>query len=88
MPKRTVKHNHLVSTYPCNNGYVTETVNQNGETIRTAFDTNLYDAERRHNNYLRDLQEGGKLCHIKNMEIGIFQNVTLDFPQNPKHGNT
>lgn len=60
MPKRTVKHNHLVSTYPCNNGYVTETVNRNGETIRTAFDTNLYDAERRHNNYLRDLQEGGK----------------------------
>ena len=55
MPKRTVKHNHLVSTYPCNNGYVTETVNRNGETIRTAFDTNLYDAERRHNNYLRDL---------------------------------
>ena len=55
MPKRTVKHNHLVSTYPCNKGYVTETVNRNGETIRTAFDTNLYDAERRHNNYLRDL---------------------------------
>ena len=78
MPKRTVKHNHLVSTYPCNNGYVTE----------TAFDTNLYDAERRHNNYLRDLQEGGTLCHIKNMETGIFQNVTLDFPQNPKRGNT
>lgn len=59
MPKRTVKHNHLVSTYPCNNGYVTETVNRNCETIRTAFDTNLYDAERRHNNYLRDLQKGG-----------------------------
>lgn len=37
MPKRTVKHNHLVSTYPCNNGYVTETVNRNGETIRTAL---------------------------------------------------
>ena len=55
MPKRTIKHNHIVSTYPCNGGYVTETISKYGETLRSAFDFNISDAERRHANYLHDI---------------------------------
>ena len=55
MPKRTIKHNHIVSTYPCNGGYVTETISKYGEMLRSAFDFNISDAERRHTNYLHDI---------------------------------
>ncbi len=55
MPKRTIKRNYVVSTYPCNGGYVTETISKYGEMLRSAFDFNISDAERRHANYLHDI---------------------------------
>lgn len=37
MPKRTIRHGFLVSTYPQGNGYISELIDQFGRSQKTIF---------------------------------------------------
>ena len=49
MPKRTIKRNYVVSTYPCNCGYVTETIDKYGRSMRCVFSKTNEEANKQHN---------------------------------------
>ena len=49
MPKRTIKRNYVVSTYPCNGGYVTETIDKYGRSMRCVFSKTNEEANKQHN---------------------------------------
>ena len=52
MATRTLKHGYVITTYPCNNGFITETIDKFGRSIRCAYDFTKADSERRHNQFL------------------------------------
>ena len=55
MPKRTIKRNYVVSTYPCNGGYVTETIDKYGRSMRCVFSKTNEEAGKQHNMALHTL---------------------------------
>lgn len=48
MPKRTFKKGCVISTYPCNGGYVTETIDKYGRSIRCVFSKTNEEAGKQH----------------------------------------
>lgn len=52
MSKRTFKNGHLVSTFPCNNGYTTVLYGKYGLQLRSVFTTDVLQAKRNHNRFL------------------------------------
>ena len=55
MPKRTIKRNYVVSTYPCNGGYVTATIDKYGRSMRCVFSKTNEEAGKQHNMALHTL---------------------------------
>lgn len=45
MSKRTFKNGHLVSTFPCNNGYTTVLYGKYGLQLRSVFTTDVLQAK-------------------------------------------
>lgn len=48
MPKRTYKGGHLISTFPCNNGYCTSVYGKYGETLHSEYDYSYVEAVNTH----------------------------------------
>lgn len=48
MPKRTYKGGHLISTFPCNNGYCTSVYGKYGETLHSEYSFSYTEALLKH----------------------------------------
>lgn len=52
---RTIKNNHMVSTYYCNGGYISEIFGKYGQSEKVIFSSTTEEAERIHYLLLRSL---------------------------------
>lgn len=52
MSQRTFKNGHMVSTFPCNNRYITVMYGKYGLQIRSIFASTPSEAKRNHSRFL------------------------------------
>lgn len=52
MAIRTLKHGYIVTTYPCNNGYVSEVINKYGVSEKCKYSFDVLEARNTHNKLL------------------------------------
>lgn len=52
---RTIKNNHMVSTYYCNGGYISKIFGKYGQSEKVIFSSTTEEAERIHCLLLRSL---------------------------------
>lgn len=53
MAIRTLKHGYIVTTYPCNNGYVSEVINKYGVSEKCKYSFDVLEARNTHNKLLK-----------------------------------
>lgn len=55
MYQRTFKNGYAISTFPCNNGYVTALYGKYGNQLQSRFTTSVNKAKRNHSELLTSI---------------------------------